>query len=110
MSVNFQSYQYLTNDIIIFITWHNYKFFCYSSAERRKKIDEHYQAEEDLAMARQRREKEKYEKLEEQQRVGNHHMILTEQNVDYSAVLGDWSMYKWRNTKLQTDVTFHSDI
>lgn len=40
-----------------------------TSAERRKKIEEHYQAEEDLAMARRRREKEKYEKIEEQQRM-----------------------------------------
>jgi hypothetical protein len=44
-------------------------FIYYRSAEKRKKIDEFYVAEEDLAMARQRKEKEKYDKIEEQRKV-----------------------------------------
>ncbi|XP_053372941.1 uncharacterized protein LOC123560657 [Mercenaria mercenaria] len=40
-----------------------------TSADKRKKLDEIYIAEEDLAMARQRKEREKLDKIKEQQKI-----------------------------------------
>ena len=60
-------------------------FPCCSSAERRKKIDEFYVAKEDLENARQRKEKEKYDKIEEQRKVCkiNYRFVFSNQLLGY---------------------------
>ena len=48
--------------------------FCYRSAEKRKKIEEHYMAEQDLAEARRRKEERVLSKRDEQQKVSISYM------------------------------------